>query len=201
MLIMAGKQYLGQFEILGSSIYECGAEFADLLAGAMADRGAIGSRIKDKARSAHDRSKQLIAQLNRAPIKPLDEKIIRDLVVMQSEILRGIARASNCFMLYQISEPGAFLPQISQKLLQQATLIETVFAGIPRGDCILGQCEEIIRLDKEVERLLESGMLRLFASEKDPLEVIKRKQVFDEFRILAEKIRRLAEFLRNLALA
>ncbi|MBZ5500187.1 MAG: hypothetical protein LAP85_27650 [Acidobacteriia bacterium] len=104
-------------------------------------------------------------------------------------------------MIYQICEPGAFLPQISQKLLQQATLMKAVFAGIPRGDCVLGHCEEIIKLDKEVEGLLESGMLHLLASEKDPLEVIKRKQVFDDLKILAERVRRIADFVKILAIA
>jgi uncharacterized protein Yka (UPF0111/DUF47 family) len=201
MRIRAGKPYPGQLEILGVHICECGAELANLLAGAMADRGELASKIKDAERSARDRAKQLIARVNRAPIKPLDEKTVRHLAVMQSEILHGIARTSNRFVLFQIGDPAVFLPQISQKLLQQATLIKDVFAGIPRCDCVLGQCEEIIRLDKEVERLLESGMLHLFASEKDPIAVIKRKQVFDDFKTLAEKVRRIADFVKNLAIA
>ncbi len=201
MLIRAGKQYLGPLEILGAFIYECGTDLAKILAGTTAERGELASKIKNTEKSAHDRSKQLINQLNRAPIKPLDEKIVRDLAVMQSEVLRGIAKTSNSFLLYQIGTPGAFLVQISQELLQQAALIKAIFAGIPKGDCVLGQCEEIIQLDKEVERLLESGMLHLFASEKDPLEVIKRKQVFDDLKILAAKVRRIADFVKILAIA
>jgi uncharacterized protein Yka (UPF0111/DUF47 family) len=201
MLIRAGKQYLGQLEILSAFIYECGAELERLLAGAPVDRGEIALKIRDAERSAHERSKQLITQLNQAPIKPLDEKTVRDLAIMQSEILRGIAKASNRFVLYQIGEPGAFLHQLSQKLLHQATLIKDVFAGILKGDSVLGQCEEIIHLDDEVERTLESCMLQLFASEKDPIEVIKRKQILDEFQVLAEKVRRIADFVKSLAIA
>jgi uncharacterized protein Yka (UPF0111/DUF47 family) len=200
MLIWAGKQYLEQLEILSAYICECGSNLANMLAGTMADRDKFASKIKDAERSAHDRSKQLIARLNRTPIKPLDQKTLRDLAVLLTEILHGIARAGNRFVLYQIDEPGTFLSQISQKLLQQATLINVVFAGISKGDCVLGQCEEIIQLDKEVERLLESGELYLFASERDPIEVIKRKQVFDEFRVLAEQARRIADFVKHLAL-
>ena len=201
MLIGAGKRYLEQLEILGTFICECGSNLANMLAGTMADRDKFASKIKDAERSAHDRSKQLIARLNRTAIKPLDQKTVRDLAVLLSEILHGIARAGNRFVLYQIGEPGAFLPQISQKLLRQATLINAVFAGIPKGDCVLGQCEEIIQLDKEVEGLLDSGVLHLFVSEKDPIQVIQRKQVFDEFQVLAEQVRRIADFVENLAIA
>lgn len=201
MLVGAGKPYLVQLEALGAFIWESGAQLAKILSGGVEERAEFASRINDTARSAHDRSKQLITRLNRSSIKPLDEKTVRALAVMQSEILRGMARASNDFVLYQIGEPGAFLPQISQKLLEQVTLIKAVFAGIPRSDCVLGHCEEIIQLDKEVERLLESGMLNLIASEKDPLEAIKRKQVFDDLKTLAEKVRRLADFVKMLAIA
>jgi uncharacterized protein Yka (UPF0111/DUF47 family) len=201
MLIRAGKQYLGPLEIQGGFIYDCSADLAKILAATTVDRGEIALKLKDTERSALAKSKQLIAKLNRASIKPLDGEVVRDLAVMQSEILHVIARAGNRFVLYQIAEPGAFLPQISQKLLQQATLIKAVFAGISRGDCVLGQCDEIIQFDQEVERLLESGMLHLFASENDPIEVIKRKQVFDEFQILAAKLRRMADFVKVLATA
>jgi uncharacterized protein Yka (UPF0111/DUF47 family) len=172
------KKYLEQLEILGALIHECGSNLSNIPADTMADRDKFASRIKDAERSAHDRSKQLIARLNRTSIKPLDQKTVRDLAVLLSEILHGIARAGNRLVLYQIGEPGAFLPQISPKLLRQATLINAVFAGIPKGDCVLGQCEERIQLDKEVERLLESGVLHLFVSEKDPIEVIKKAKVF-----------------------
>ena len=200
VLIGAGKQYLEQLEILSAFICECGSNLANMLAGTMADRDKFASKIKDAERSAHDQAKQLIARLNRTPIKPLDQKTVRDLAVLLTEILHGIARAGNRFVLCQIGEPGAFLPQISPKLLQQATLINAVFAGIPKGDCVLGLCEEIIQLDKEVERLLESGVQHLFVSERGSIEVM-RKQVFDEFQVLAEQVCRIADFVKNLALA
>jgi uncharacterized protein Yka (UPF0111/DUF47 family) len=128
------KKYLEQLEILGALIYECGSNLSNILADTMADRDKFASKIKDAERSAHDRSKQPIARLNRTSIKPLDQKTVRDLAVLLSEILHGIARAGNRFVLYQIGEPGAFLPQISPKLLRQATLIN---AATPwdTGDC------------------------------------------------------------------
>jgi uncharacterized protein Yka (UPF0111/DUF47 family) len=197
MPIKAEKKYLEILEILGDWIVVCGSEFANLVGGAEVGRAASALRIDSVVRSARDQSKQLIHWLNRAAIKPLDEGIVRDLAAVQIAILQGIAKASNRFLLYEVGDPGTFLPKIAQQFLQQSTLIRTVVAGMARDESVLDPLNQIVQLDKEVQKLIETGILHLFGSERDPIEVIKRKQVLTEFQDLAENFCQFFEVVRN----
>jgi uncharacterized protein Yka (UPF0111/DUF47 family) len=198
MLIKAGRPYMEELAQLGAIIFESGADLAQVLAGDSKARGELVSKLHGAKRSARERLRQLLAKLNRARIKPLDENIVRNLAVMQYELMRRIARSADCFLFYRIGEAGPFLPQIAQQLRQQARLIGTLIAEISNGNGDVRLCEGIIRLDSDVKIPIEEGVAHLFGSEHDPLEVIKWKGVFDSLGNMTEQCRRIAEFVKLL---
>ncbi len=184
---------------LGILILDASELLVRILTAAPRDRHALVGRvmnIADEGRKAH---RVFLDRLDRAYVKPLDQDLLRKASRTLEKEMGLLEQVSSHAALFGPRDSMPFSAQIAEVVAQQSRGIVAALSGMRNGGPVRSACEEIIQLKEEADRIHESGTLHLLDEVKDPLEVIKGKQVIDDLHQASRTAREVAYLLRPLA--
>ena len=139
----------------------------------------------------------IINTLNETFITPFDREDILALANRLDDIIDGIYLISNRFMLYKITKPTEYSKKMANTIEQSTKAMQKALASLRSNKNMketLFQCVEINRLENEGDVLRDEAISSLFENEKDPLMVIKQKELYE----LAETITDYCEHVANM---
>jgi predicted phosphate transport protein (TIGR00153 family) len=122
---------------------------------------------------------QIFERLNRTFVTPIDREDIHGLASSLDNVMDAIDATAAVIRIYRIDRmrPGArelatIISSSADKICQAMRELERL-SGV-------GQCAvEINRLENEGDRAHQRAVERLFAEERDPIEIIKWKEILD----------------------
>ena len=120
--------------------------------------------------------------LNRTWITPIDREDIHVLVRNLDDVLDFIDAAAARLVLYRIATTTPELKKITSVIVQSAVAIQKAMAllsDLKNSRQILEACVEINRLENEADTVAQLAIGRLFNDAKDPIEVMKWKEIYD----------------------
>lgn len=120
--------------------------------------------------------------LNRTWITPIDREDIHTLVKTLDDVLDFIDAAASRIVLYRISTTTPELKKITTVIVQSALAIQKamgLLSDLKNSRRILETCVEINRLENEADTVAQLAIGRLFNETKDPIEVMKWKEIYD----------------------
>lgn len=139
----------------------------------------------------------IINTLNETFITPFDREDILALANRLDDIIDGIYLISNRFMLYKITKPTEYSKKMASTIEQSTKAMQKALASLRSNKNIketLFQCVEINRLENEGDVLRDEAISDLFEKEKDPVMIIKQKELYEE----AETVTDFCEHVANL---
>ena len=139
----------------------------------------------------------IINTLNETFITPFDREDILALANRLDDIIDGIYLITNRFQLYKIEKPSEYSQKLSATISQSTKAMQKALASLRSNKNMketLFQCVEINRLENEGDVLRDEAISWLFENEKDPIMVIKQKELFEE----AETVTDFCEYVANL---
>lgn len=135
--------------------------------------------IKRLENEADEITHEVVNRLNRTFITPIDREDIHLLASDLDDVIDridGSARRAQIFRLGAAPAGIAELCQIIRKMTGE--LVQAV--GKLRGkEDVLRHCVEAKRLEEEGDALYHQMLGRLFDTEKDPIQIIKWKEIYD----------------------
>lgn len=139
----------------------------------------------------------IINTLNETFITPFDREDILALANRLDDIIDGIYLITNRFQLYKITKPTEYSQKLANTIAQSTKAMQKALASLRSNKNMketLFQCVEINRLENEGDVLRDEAISWLFENEKDPIMVIKQKELFEE----AETVTDFCEYVANL---
>ncbi len=139
----------------------------------------------------------IINTLNETFITPFDREDILALANRLDDIIDGIYLISNRFMLYKITKPTEYSKKMANTIEQSTKAMQKALASLRSNKNMketLFQCVEINRLENEGDVLRDEAISNLFEKEKDPVMIIKQKELYEE----AETVTDFCEHVANL---
>lgn len=139
----------------------------------------------------------IINTLNETFITPFDREDILALANRLDDIIDGIYLISNRFMLYKITKPTEYSKKMASTIEQSTKAMQKALASLRSNKNMketLFQCVEINRLENEGDVLRDEAISDLFEREKDPVMIIKQKELYEE----AETVTDFCEHVANL---
>lgn len=139
----------------------------------------------------------IINTLNETFITPFDREDILALANRLDDIIDGIYLISNRFMLYKITKPTEYSKKMASTIEQSTKAMQKALASLRSNKNMketLFQCVEINRLENEGDVLRDEAISALFEHEKDPIMIIKQKELYEE----AETVTDFCEHVANL---
>ncbi len=139
----------------------------------------------------------IINTLNETFITPFDREDILALANRLDDIIDGIYLITNRFQLYKITKPTEYSQKLANTIAQSTKAMQKALSSLRSNKNMketLFQCVEINRLENEGDVLRDEAISWLFENEKDPIMVIKQKELFEE----AETVTDFCEYVANL---
>jgi uncharacterized protein len=136
--------------------------------------------IKEVEHACDKITRGIIDRLNRTFVTPLDREDIHALAGSLDDVMDAIDAAAAVVRLYKIQQvrPGA--RRLVEIIIESADLICNGMRALESDSkAVLEFAARVNQLEHEADRVHQDAIVELFEQEKDPIAVIKWKEIFD----------------------
>ena len=135
--------------------------------------------IKDIEHSCDGRTRTIIDRLNRTFVTPLDREDIHALAISLDDVMDAIDAAAAVSRLYKITHvrPGA--KRLADIICDSTDRITEALQALEERRGVLELAARVNQLEREADRVHQDAIVALFDEERDPISVIKWKEILD----------------------
>jgi predicted phosphate transport protein (TIGR00153 family) len=150
----------------------------EMLAGSQPDMQKADV-IKDIEHVCDRFTHDIVVQLNRTFITPLDREDIHALASSLDDVMDAIDAAAAVIRLYRIQQVRSGARRLADIVCDAVDRIAEALALLERREGVLELAARISQLEHEADRVHQDAIVGLFDQEKDPIAVIKWKEIYD----------------------
>lgn len=199
-LLPKEDKYFDQFNRLASNIHGS-AQILQKLFNDFGNRAAYADQIKELEHTCDDITHGIIKQLNQTFITPFDREDIHALASRLDDVIDGIEYVSRRVVLYRLTTPTDDAIKMTDVLVRlTASLEKAVNALEKNGDAVLKECVGIHTLESEGDAYHHDAVDRLFATETDPIQLIKLKELYEKLERALDKCEDASNVLESITL-
>ena len=158
------------------------------------------SKLKDIEHRGDDMTHAVITKLNQTFITPFDREDIHRLASSIDDVLDLLNAAGDRMIVYKITSVTPAMAQLAGLILKQSEQIEQAVAGLEKNHKVLEHCVEINRLENEADRVTRDAIGKLFETERDPIALIKAKEMYEVLEMATDKAEDAANVLEAVIL-
>lgn len=140
---------------------------------------------------------EIIQRLNKTFVTPIDREDIHELAKTLDDVMDAIDNGAALIPLYRIEHirPGA--RELTQVIIKQTDEIRAAVEALEQRKGVLAHAIEINRLENEADKIHKQALGQLFEEEKDPIAVIKWKEIYDILEEATDACEDVANLLEN----
>jgi len=161
------------------------------------------SRVKQLQEIEHradDITHAIITKLNQTFITPFDREDIHRLASSLDVVLDFVNAAAVRLTLYRIFDPPPAASELAGLIVQQSEELAIGVSLLQNNQNVLEHCVEVNRLENEADRVSRKAIAELFEHEKDPIQLIKLKELYEVLENATDKAEDAANVLEAVAL-
>lgn len=140
-------------------------------------------KMHDIEHQADDVAHTIIDQLNKTFITPFDREDIHALAKELDDIVDMIYTISSRLKVYKLTKVNKNLIEFASVIEQSVRGVECAVKGLREtklNHSVSASCVEINRLENLGDTMRDKMLAELFETEKDPIAVIKWKEIYQE---------------------
>ena len=178
-------------------------EGARLLQDILQDPVHLGDRL-DRLQEIEHRGDELthaiITTLNQTFITPFDREDIHKLASSLDDVLDFTNAAANRLVMYKITEPPPAAAELAGLIVLQSEELARGVSLLEKNGAVLKHCDEVNRLEDEADHVSRRAIALLFDNEKDPIQLIKLKELYEVLEVATDKAEDAANVLEAIVL-
>jgi predicted phosphate transport protein (TIGR00153 family) len=141
---------------------------------------------------------EIIQRLNRTFVTPLDREDIHSLARSLDDVMDAIDDAAALLPLYKIDKVRSGARELSAVISASTDAVRLAVEVLEkRKEGVLPHTVEINRLENEADRLHHRAVGQLFEEERDPIVVMKWKEILDLLEDATDRCEDVANLLEN----
>ena len=122
---------------------------------------------------------EIIQRLNKTFVTPIDREDIHELARTLDDVMDAIDASATVVRLYQITRVRADARELARIIMACAHQMVGALKALERKKGVAEPAVEITRLENEADRVHQAALRRLFEEERDPIQIIKWKEILD----------------------
>src|SRR5882724_3109893 len=142
----------------------------------------------------------ILTKLNQTFITPFDREDIHALSSQLDDVIDLIDAAASRFVLYRVNIIREGTIDLVKVLVSATIEVSAAVHAIETPDQALKHCIEINRYENESDRLCRTLIAQLFDEEKDPVQIIKWKEIFEVIETAVDKCEDVANVIEGVIL-
>ena len=160
-------------------------------------------RVKQIEHECDEITHAVVEALHKTFITPIDRNDIYRLITKMDDIMDFVEAAADRLALYEIPTMTKEVAELARCLVDSAEHVLSAVSGIrdlgkPNG--ILQHCIEINRLENVADGILRGALARLFREQKDPIAVIKWKEIYETLETATDRCEDVANIIEGVVL-
>jgi predicted phosphate transport protein (TIGR00153 family) len=158
---------------------------------------AKADEIKDIEHACDERTRGIIDRLNRTFVTPLDREDIHSLAVELDDIMDAIDAAASVMRLYKITRVRAGARRLVETICDSTDRITEALQALEKRTGVLELAARVNQLEREADRVHQDAIVALFDEERDPITVIKWKEILDFLEAATDRCEDVANLLEG----
>ena len=176
----------------------------DALASNPSELVSRASRIKDIEHLADDVTHRCIDAIHSTFITPIDRADIHRLMRRLDDIIDSVDSAASRMMLYEMTNYRSELKKLTELLLTATRQIDGAIRKLPhlakKSEEIQTCCIAVYQAESEADEILRQSLVRLFKEEKDPILVMKWKEIFERLERATDRCQEVANIVQGIVI-
>ena len=140
---------------------------------------------------------EIYTRLNSTFITPLDPEDIHSLSSHLDDVIDGIEDAVHRMLDYKIDPLPNTVVEMCKLIRTCAQVLAKALDALTKDEDLTAHCIEINRLETAADQLGRQAVAHLFATEKDPIVIIKLKEIYDFLEQTTDYCEDVADALQN----
>jgi len=164
--------------------------------------------VKEKARQIEEiehkgdtLTHEIIRKLNTTFITPIDREDIMALASSIDDVIDLIHGAAYRIALYKLAESTPQAKELGFLILKSTRELHRGIAHLSKKmEGVYEHCVEVNSLENEADRVCRDAIAQLFEQEKDPIFVLKWKEIYETLETATDRCEDAANVLEGVAL-
>ena len=201
-LLPRDERFFDLFTSVATLNVEAAQHLHELLSAAPENRGYLVESIKRLEHDADSLTHEVITRLDRSFITPLDREDIHMLASRLDDIIDRIDGTARRTQIYRpgLAPHGVILiadvvVRSTQQILEAVRVLNGKGAPV-----VIAACIRIKKLEEEGDSTYHEWLGRLFDEEKDPVTLIKWKEIYDTLEKTLDQAEDVANVLESIAI-
>ncbi|MGQ0701542.1 MAG: DUF47 domain-containing protein [Gemmatimonadales bacterium] len=201
-LLPRDKRFFDLFTKVATLNVEAAQALRDLFTNPVERRSHLVDAIKRLEHEADGITHELVTRLDKSFITPLDREDIHLLASRLDDVLDRIDATARRVAIFraEAAPPGAailadVIYRATDQLLNAVKVLENGRAGV-----VIKACIEVKRLEEEGDSAYAEWLGRLFDEEKDPIVLMKWKEIYDTLEKTLDQAEDVANVLESIAI-
>jgi uncharacterized protein len=199
-LLPRNEEFFDLFTDVANRNKEAAQYLRDLFEAAPDRRTPIVEAIKRLEHEADQSTHEVVNRLDRTFITPLDREDIHQLASDLDDVMDamdGTARRAQIFRLGVAPQGVRRLAEVIQRMV--AVLAEAV-GRLKKGDDVMRFCVEAKQLEEEGDAIYHESLGQLFEKERDAIEIIKWKEIYDNLEQTLDQAEDVANVVESITI-
>jgi predicted phosphate transport protein (TIGR00153 family) len=139
----------------------------------------------------------IIQKLNKTFVTPIDREDIHSLARTLDDVMDAIDNAAALIPLYRIDRVRNGARELARVISDSTDQVRAAVEALEKRTGVLERAVEINRLENEADRIHQKAVGQLFDEERDPMVVLKWKEIFDLLEQATDRCEDVANLLEN----
>jgi predicted phosphate transport protein (TIGR00153 family) len=199
-LVPRDTRFFDMFAEMASNLGE-GARLLKQMLDDFQDIEARVLQLKDIEHRGDDMTHNILTKLNQTFITPFDREDIYRLASSLDDVLDFVYAAGVRLTMYKITSAPVAASKLAEIVVKQSDQLTDALARLEKKHAnVLENCVEINRLENEADQVARAAIAVLFEKEKDPISLIKLKELYEVLETATDKAEDAANVLEGVVL-
>ncbi len=144
----------------------------------------------------------IMKKLNRTFVTPIDREDIHALASRMDDILDLVWGGVDRMIVFRIAEPTPEAVELAKDLHRTTEVLQKTIRELREKNYshVQEHCIEINRLENKIDRIFRDALGKLFDDMKDPLLIIKWKEIYEHLEDASDRCEDVANVLESIVL-
>ncbi|WP_017814545.1 MULTISPECIES: DUF47 domain-containing protein [Paenibacillus] len=189
-------------ENMADSLVQAADYFAEQVA-SLQDIPQFTKTMKDYENQCDTYTHTIITELNKTFITPLERDDIMELTTKMDDVMDGLEACASRFEMYHLNKPDQYINAFAEILRECAYEIQKAIQLLSQKK-LLPIREHSIRLndlENQGDDIMRKCITELFATITDPIELIKRKEIYERLENTTDSCEDVANMLESIVMS
>jgi uncharacterized protein len=166
-------------------------------------RTALLERLEIEERANDDLTHTIFTDLARNFITPIDREDIHSLATSLDDVADYILAAAKNLELFGIQKPDETCKELARLVNEGARIVQMAVQNLRTMHKSSAQSEFVVQInsmENQADEVYDRAIQRLFATEKDPIELIRMRDIYSMLELATDKCEDVSNVMESIML-